>query len=982
MSTNKSTDYINGLIGYILDIKPYHSKLSEVVEEYHFDDAFTVLMQDQHSIRAKLSSIWCSEYYSDGNRVLYKLPAPIVRPRYANEDSFHLYEGVTQHDNQILNLTSTHSAYQPADNDGELWVKVEGNAKLEGLDYYVSKGIFSFYTKTESGTRQWIEKILLDSGFNWWRNSPVWNPAPNWAPPFYEGISINPTAPDETWSLIKINPITYTRPIFVSGTLGLNDHYYWGYDIANYDSGGDDIDCVTDGPDADNYYVSGGYYAGELYDDRVHCFDLVNLNLTIIDPNAPTELWTVTAITATTFSVVGSVSGPQANATLNVLYNNGIISFTISATNPVFQAIPGIDVFYFYVTNPAPFINLHPVISWNCPAQTWNIVAINATTFSVIGSVSGPQANATVNVAYNNGLISFTIYSGSYVFQLNDTYTFNVIDPRPSYLVHGSVSGMQKPAIVGTPYNNGKIAFILKYPDYKLDTLNPLIGPMDFGYPDRISTIVTFGVPHLLSGTAYILFPEPPRFYAINETIKLKVITPTTISVVSSYRGMLKGAQLDVPYYDDYIAFTISGTLIPGLEYSLEVVPHAYDLYFGKHLTIFGETQFSGYTVTSIDGVVHNVGDEVEINTTKYDRIFINYSDPLDYPNEFGGQWTSGDSSIPFYIDGNGKVFPDKELQSNLNLDNIHPSYPAVTQVGQVILDGYAIEFDQNFINTFLPINTGFNICVEQQETYNNRVATTITDEIKFADSYRFGEDLIIQIIDSISFWGELEFSYLNDVVNITMGEKAYLPAGYDIEPYDEESYYNIINPPSYYDYSELIELNTSAPAAFRIYDNFNTNPYSPFGNDGDTQSTNISEAFVLYAKTDPNNFDTNSFDTSGFDTLEQSGEAIISLDQMTVPTIGHPFFMLAPASISYGVVDATSLGWTTPIKKVTIDYRGTPGLSVSPTVLIYDNLTSLTLLSGEPATIIPIHIGPDVYTSFEITLTVDRTDFVVVITA
>jgi hypothetical protein len=966
----KNSDYIEGLIGYILDIKPYHSKLTEVIEEYHFDDDLNVEILDQHRIQIKLSSIWCTEYYSDGNRVLYRLPAPVVRPRYDSDDSHNLYDGVIDHDSEVINLSNTHSTYHVPDNDGEKWVKVNNSPKIEGLDYYVSRGIFSLEMRTELGERQWMEKIHYDSGFSWWKAFTPWNNTPNWAPGPHGGIAVNPSAPNEIWSFIKINPISYTRPIFVTGQLGIDDHYYWGYDLANYDSGGDDIDCVTDGPDNDNYYVSGGYNAGELYDDRRHCFDLVNLNFTLVDNDAPSEIWTVMAISPTTFSVVGSVSGPTANATLNVPYNNGIISFTISTTNPLFQAIPGLDIFYFTVVNPAPFITLHPIVFWNCPAQSWTITAISATEFSVVGSVSGIQPNAYVNQTYNNGLISFTIYSGDYVFEPGEFYTFYTIDPRPSYLIHGSISGMQKPASIGVPYNNGLIAFTLKEPEYFLNG----------------SIVTTYNVPLLLNGLANISFLKKPRFDAISEIIKLRVLTPTTISVESSVRGMLKGATLNVPYYDDYISFEISGTLIPGQTHSFEILTHKYDLYYGKHKVIFGNTVFSGSDVISIDSVVHNLNDKVEINTTKYDKIFISFSDPSDYPVEFGNQWDPLHSSIPFYTDGNGIFFPDKEFQTNLNLDNIHPTYPSITKVGKIINDGYVIEFDQNFINQFLPINTGFNICVHQEETHNNRVATTITDEIKFADSYRMSDNLNVQINDEISFYGIVDFSYLDDTLNVQIGEKAYLPAGYDIEPYDLESYYNIINPPSSYDYSELIELITSAPAGFRIYDNFTQNPYAPYNNDGDSSLTNISESFVLYSQQAPSNFDINSFDSDNFDSLATNIEAIVMMPQMSLttpsnPLYGHPLIDPVPGTtvLAYAKVTGSDIGTTLSIKNVTVDYKGSPGLGMAPTVIILDDLINQNVL--EVVTPVPIAAGPNIYSSFKLTLTVNLTNYVIVIT-
>jgi len=63
--------------------------------------------------------------------------------------------------------------------------------------------------------------------------------------------------------------------------------------------------------------------------------------------SAPTETWTLTATSATNFTVVGSVSEGQADATIGVAYNNGIVAFTITAGGTPFVAT---DAFEFTVT--------------------------------------------------------------------------------------------------------------------------------------------------------------------------------------------------------------------------------------------------------------------------------------------------------------------------------------------------------------------------------------------------------------------------------------------------------------------------------------------------------------------------------------------------------------------------------------------------------------------------------------------------------
>ena len=71
-------------------------------------------------------------------------------------------------------------------------------------------------------------------------------------------------------------------------------------------------------------------------------------SVTVDQNTAVAELWTATATSATNFTVSGFVSGAQGPATVGVPYNNGIVSFTITAGVTPF--ISG-DTFTFNVTS-------------------------------------------------------------------------------------------------------------------------------------------------------------------------------------------------------------------------------------------------------------------------------------------------------------------------------------------------------------------------------------------------------------------------------------------------------------------------------------------------------------------------------------------------------------------------------------------------------------------------------------------------------
>lgn len=153
-----------------------------------------------------------------------------------------------------------------------------------------------------------------------------------------------------------------------------------------------------------------------------------------------TETWTITCTAAAanggTFSVSGSVSGAQANATVGTDYQAAGISFklldgatdfvvgdsfTVSATAndgaiPAAQTYAGtgngtLTGFFAYESGQNEF--------WTVKCKT---AAANGGTFSVVGSISGAQADATVGVAYDNTRVKFLISDGSTDFVVGDQF--------------------------------------------------------------------------------------------------------------------------------------------------------------------------------------------------------------------------------------------------------------------------------------------------------------------------------------------------------------------------------------------------------------------------------------------------------------------------------------------------------------------------------------------------------------------------------
>lgn len=151
-------------------------------------------------------------------------------------------------------------------------------------------------------------------------------------------------------------------------------------------------------------------------------------------PAAAQEDWTITCTSTATdggsFSVVGSVSGNVGTATVGTYFSGGGLFFIINdgatdfATSDAFT----LATTTYSGTGNGTITGIQP--SGTAVTETWTITctsaAVDGGTFSVSGSTSGAQADATVGSPYDNGLIAFTINDGSTDFVVNDAFTVKV----------------------------------------------------------------------------------------------------------------------------------------------------------------------------------------------------------------------------------------------------------------------------------------------------------------------------------------------------------------------------------------------------------------------------------------------------------------------------------------------------------------------------------------------------------------------------
>lgn len=426
-----------------------------------------------------------------------------------------------------------------------------------------------------------------------------------------EGFTIYPNAPEETWTLIKVNPISYRQLV----------HEYIGLplvqiralkDIPNpLDPNGFDITLPTfdylrhrykiELVSLPNTYLITDLATGSTYTGIGSSFVVSNLfEFTITSSIRQLHVgdYAYFAFGYDTDDYSSPIYNPYDNGLTAVPYFGTITEF-----HPGRETLKLLPLGQAYSNAVTEVIQLTFSASEKC--------------FYVDGSVSGAHPNAFLGHEYDNGLVRFRLVSSSEVFDITkmvddprnymlgytersiaaldlldgDTFHFEILAERPNYLVHGSITGYTKPAVVGQYYWNGKIGFQLDLPKYQVHEGSALRGVALTG----AGTIT-------LSNGNVITFNEPPRLDADDERLNLKfhpeigqcplVDDYEQFLVYSSSRGQLQSAVLDEPYEvtfaecaergaerSNMFNFTIEpGSYAPDYEFSISIIANKFKM--------------------------------------------------------------------------------------------------------------------------------------------------------------------------------------------------------------------------------------------------------------------------------------------------------------------------------------------------------------------------------------------------------------------
>lgn len=219
-----SSNAVDSLIAYINDVKPYHSKLSEIVEEYQFYESMNVAINDSKKFtRTKISGIWDSETYSNGLYVPFANLAFTKQSKSSKHWNNALDINAAKYDEQIPGLTD---AYYLRHNIGIRSVFRNGIVQNEGVDFHVSHGAYTI--DVEGSNQKYVESSLKnvvgDDSAKWVKglqimtehsslfyedvegvNGTVENIVPNLNAPNYEEFTLKCVQVNNTTDGIKLS---------------------------------------------------------------------------------------------------------------------------------------------------------------------------------------------------------------------------------------------------------------------------------------------------------------------------------------------------------------------------------------------------------------------------------------------------------------------------------------------------------------------------------------------------------------------------------------------------------------------------------------------------------------------------------------------------------------------------------------------------------------------------------------------------------
>lgn len=647
---NKNSLYIGALTSFILDTKPFHSKLTEVQEIYQFSDSMTVNFTERLFSSTMMKAAWTYPYFSGGiaeispgiGQVmpLHELVSPLVRGYTVNDDPLNTRGSFKAFRDENTDLTSqVPFAFDPKSIQGiglsDAFVQRDGNFQfneplLEGHDFHLSHGAYTFQIKQTVSTQPIVVGTFNDV------YEVTDGPFPlTVSLPFSNADSLVIVAPNNNAVQLGLDTISITGPgeVTVFG-LSADPNYQplftttpnenviaLAVEAAKLTDPGLTTDLTNgtfvyrevgspDDPDG-NVREDGAWHFHEQFFDEL----LVITNISVNPIRDTYEEFVLEATSETDLAISGTASGLIGVVTVGNSFNSVDIAFDTAFFNKI------ISVSSLIVGKP------------------YKIVDVGDTDFTLIGATSN-----TVGEIFVAESISFGTGTVAEVLTTGNKYT---LTPAAKISVHHAA------------------------PLEKWSLINA--NPHPFSRP--IVTTNRYGYLQSLSGQrGYVTI--------IDQTIPSGTITLTCVSAIqfalssSSQPGYTGTVTVGSTFNDGRLGFKIiqgtAYTFSPGDKFFIELqnsppVAADLDIYYGYDLAPYDEDQMVYNTISS---------------------ALSNYREKLGFG--FDSRFAAFDvSALGLTLAGNvvsGRQWRFRALANTsapLNLHNVQGSYP-VNQVNEI----------------------------------------------------------------------------------------------------------------------------------------------------------------------------------------------------------------------------------------------------------------------------------------------------------
>jgi len=484
---SQSSQYLQSLVDYVLDVKPYHTKVSQsgaVSESYIFSDAINVsltennvartylgadLMPDSFTllgVRERETYSWWQELVSDGVRLSWPMPL-FSNPKFASQArlekfvnapdtlALHNSEFATGQLQEIPGLTSGVFNQKRWDGPGITDVRLNDTHLQDTIDYTLSHGVFTFDILNAGATMQWIRHDLntdwnVEIGYDGLPAPPPMNPFGG-----NDGSLIYKDVVSQSGMLIDVTGETFEefKAVCTFGTDSIgyvegstptvltiyaaSDDFTAPLGTVNFG----DTFTLTSGPDTriefTFTFAPGETQETALVDDE---WLISPFNRITIAPGATEETWSL--IKSNPIRLVGA---------------------------PLFNGNP--------MVAGGPAIEIHTRSIELTPASTWSLTFVGDGTYTLnsslpgypktISLIDGCSYKSVIDVGASEYIdIAFTIIPTVDGWAAGDVFTWEIGADEAHYKVFGSVSGWQADATVGEWYWNGSIGFKIPKLDY------------------------------------------------------------------------------------------------------------------------------------------------------------------------------------------------------------------------------------------------------------------------------------------------------------------------------------------------------------------------------------------------------------------------------------------------------------------------------------------------------------------------------------